>query len=400
MGKDNSRAVPRISCSSRLITPPWLNTATVSSGSVAATRSPTAASTRARKASSSTALGRWPCASRAHSCGFSSRICSIGMYTGRSRSYSANRSSTSMDSSRAAATVAAVWMARRCGLLTTREIGNLASASGRRATCATPSSDRSGSEPWPCSLRSGNACRTRSTCILVSCRRMVGSMTQPEMDWDAAYRQEAPPPWSIGRPQPALAVLIDRGRVRSDVLDAGCGHAALSLALAARGYTVVGLDASAAAVESAAAADAGAGLTTATFAQADVTNFRGYDGRFSTILDSGLFHALLPERRQDYLRSIFRAAAPGAALYILAFVAGALGERDDSDRPGPRGFTETELHDAVSTLWRVDDVRPAKVYGNADALASSGGALPNVEHDNEGHFMAPGFLLSAHKPEL
>jgi hypothetical protein len=152
-------------------------------------------------------------------------------------------------------------------------------------------------------------------------------------------------------------------------------------------------------VDAGAAAAAEQGLTTATFAQADVTTFRGYDGRFSTILDSGLFHALLPERRPDYLQSIFQAAAPGAALYILAFATGALGERNDSDRPGPRGFTEDELHDAVSTLWRVDDVRPAKVYGNDSALASSGGLLPNVEHDNEGHFMAPGFLLSAHKPE-
>ena len=224
-------------------------------------------------------------------------------------------------------------------------------------------------------------------------------MTQPSMDWDAAYRQEAPPPWSIGQPQPELAVLIDQGKIRSDVLDAGCGHAALSLALSARGYTVVGLDASATAVEAAAAAAAEHGLTTATFAQADVTAFRGYDGRFATILDSGLFHALPPERRQDYLQSIFRAARPGAALYILAFAAGALGDQDGGDRPGPRGFTETELHDAVAKLFRVDDLRPAKVYGNASALESSGAALPNVEHDGEGHFMAPGFLLSAHKPE-
>ena len=124
---------------------------------------------------------------------------------------------------------------------------------------------------------------------------------------DAAYQQETPPPWSIGRPQPELAVLIDQGKVRSDVLDAGRGNAALSLALATRGYTVVGLDASATAIEAAATAAAEQGLTTATFAQADVTNFRGYDGRFSTILDSGLFHALPPERRQDYLQSIFRA---------------------------------------------------------------------------------------------
>jgi SAM-dependent methyltransferase len=223
-------------------------------------------------------------------------------------------------------------------------------------------------------------------------------MTEPARDWDAAYRQAAPPPWSIGRPQPELALLIDEGKVRSDVLDAGCGHAALSLALAALGYTVVGLDASATAVEAATAAAAEQGLTTATFAQADVTTFGGYDGRFSTILDSGLLHALPPERRHDYLQSIFRAAAPAAMLHILAFAAGALDQPGD-DRPGPRGFTKTELYDAVSTLWRVDDLRPAKVYGNADALASSDGPLPNVERDNEGHFMAPGFLLSAHKPD-
>ena len=126
-------------------------------------------------------------------------------------------------------------------------------------------------------------------------------VTEPGIEWDAAYRQETPPPWSIGRPQPELAVLIDQGKVRSDVLDAGCGHAALSLALAARGYTVVGLDASPTAVAAAAAAAAEQGLTTATFAQADMTNFRGYDDRFSTILDSGLLHVLPPEKCQDYL---------------------------------------------------------------------------------------------------
>jgi SAM-dependent methyltransferase len=228
---------------------------------------------------------------------------------------------------------------------------------------------------------------------------MVGSMTQPHMDWDAAYRQEAPPPWSIGRPQPELAALIDAGKVRSEVLDAGCGHAALSLTLAARGYTVVGLDSSATAVEAAAAAAAEQGLTTATFAQADVTAFRGYDGRFSTILDSGLLHALPPDGRQDYLQSIFRAATPGAALYILAFDAEAFADRGPADWPGPRGFTQTELQDAVSTLWRVDDLRPAKIYGNDDALASTPAAFADVQHDGEGHFVVRGFLLSAHRPD-
>lgn len=215
-------------------------------------------------------------------------------------------------------------------------------------------------------------------------------MSEPNRDWDAAYRQEAPPPWSIGRPQPELAVLLDQGKVRSDVLDSGCGHAALALALAERGHTVVGLDASSTAIEAAAAEATERGLTTVTFAQADVTAFSGYDGRFSTILDSGLLHALPPERRQDYLQSIYRAAAPGAALHVLAFAAGALGP------DGPPGFTEIELRQVISALWQVDDLRPAKVYGNSSALDAD---LPDVERDNEGHFMAPGFLLSAHKPE-
>ena len=228
-------------------------------------------------------------------------------------------------------------------------------------------------------------------------------MTQPAMDWDAAYRQDAPPPWSIGRPQPELAALIDQGKVHGDVLDAGCGHAALSMDLAARGYTVVGLDASETAVSAAAAAAAEHKLTTATFAQADVTSFRGYppgsEGRFTTIFDSGCLHSLPPGKRQDYLHSISLAAAPGASLYILAFAAEAFGDEDAGDRPGPRGLTETELRNAVSTLWEVDDIRPAKVYGNASALDVARGPFVNVEHDDEGHFMVPGFLLSAHKAE-
>ena len=66
------------------------------------------------------------------------------------------------------------------------------------------------------------------------------------MNWDSAYRGEGdfdgPPPWNIGEPQPELATLINAGKFRSDVLDAGCGFAELSLALAADGYTVVGID--------------------------------------------------------------------------------------------------------------------------------------------------------------
>jgi 2-polyprenyl-3-methyl-5-hydroxy-6-metoxy-1,4-benzoquinol methylase len=71
-------------------------------------------------------------------------------------------------------------------------------------------------------------------------------MPSDVMNWDSAYREEGdfegPPPWNIGEPQPELAALMSAGQFRSDVLDAGCGFAELSLALAADGYTVVGID--------------------------------------------------------------------------------------------------------------------------------------------------------------
>jgi 2-polyprenyl-3-methyl-5-hydroxy-6-metoxy-1,4-benzoquinol methylase len=112
-------------------------------------------------------------------------------------------------------------------------------------------------------------------------------------DWDSAYREqgefEGPPPWNIGEPQPELAALIAAGKFRSDVLDAGCGVAELSLTLAAQGYTVVGIDLTPTAVAAATKAAADRGLTTATFVQADITSFTGYDGRFSTVADSTLY---------------------------------------------------------------------------------------------------------------
>lgn len=218
-------------------------------------------------------------------------------------------------------------------------------------------------------------------------------MTQPQMDWENAYRQESPPPWSIGAPQLELARLIEQGKVHGEVLDAGCGHAALSLALAERGHKVVGLDASPTAIAAAVTAAAERGLTTVSFAQADMTAFTGYDGRFDTVLDSGLLHSLPVDGRQAYIRAIHRAAAPGADLYILAFATRPFG----GQAPGPSGFTADELRDTVATCWTVDEVRPAKLYGNDSPGAGGPASMPGIERDGAGHITMSGFLLSAHK---
>jgi 2-polyprenyl-3-methyl-5-hydroxy-6-metoxy-1,4-benzoquinol methylase len=108
-----------------------------------------------------------------------------------------------------------------------------------------------------------------------------------------------PPPWNIGEPRPEIAELMRAGKFRSDVLDAGCGVAEASLQPAAQGYTGDGIDVTPTAIAAATAAATERGLSTATYVEADITLFTGSDGRFSTILDSTLFHSLPVGLRGD-----------------------------------------------------------------------------------------------------
>jgi ubiquinone/menaquinone biosynthesis C-methylase UbiE len=218
-----------------------------------------------------------------------------------------------------------------------------------------------------------------------------------EIDWDEAYREQGvfkgPPPWNIGEPQPELAELIDAGKFRSDVLDAGCGFAEVSLALAAKGYTVVGIDVSPTAIAAATKAAQERGLSSATYVQDDVTAFTGYDNRFNTVVDSGLLHSLPVEKRDDYLRAIHRAAAPGGSLFILAFSTGSFPA--NRDLPGPNPFTEDELREAVSKYWEIDELRPAFIHANAVTIPDA--PRPEFDLDEKGRQKMPALVLIAHK---
>jgi SAM-dependent methyltransferase len=219
------------------------------------------------------------------------------------------------------------------------------------------------------------------------------------MDFDTAYREEGeyagPPPWNIGEPQPELAAVIRSGTVRSDVLDAGCGHAELSLALAADGYTVVGIELSPTAVAAATEAAKERNLPNATFVQDDITTFTGYDGRFNTIIDSTLFHSLPIEGRDGYVQSVFRAAAPGAAYYILVFARGAFPAEIQTK---PNEVDEAELRAAVGKYWEIDEIRPAFIHANLIAFREMEMAAAPHARDEKGRIKFPALLLTAHKP--
>jgi len=218
--------------------------------------------------------------------------------------------------------------------------------------------------------------------------------------FESAYRGEAAelgaglkPPWSIGEPQPELAALIEQGRFHGDVLDAGCGEAAISLHLAARGFTTVGLDQSPTAIELARAEAAGRGLTNATFEVADISKFGGYDGRFGTIVDSTLFHSMPVELREGYQESIVRAAAPGASYFVLVF--DKAGMPDSPANP----VTEDELRDIVSRHWTIDEIRPARIHGVFPDGFEQFFPVTDFREEPKGRRSVPAFLLTAHKPK-
>ena len=192
-----------------------------------------------------------------------------------------------------------------------------------------------------------------------------------------------------------MAALIRAGKVRSDVLDAGCGYAELSLALAADGYTVVGIDLTPTAIAAATKAAQDRGLSNASFQQADITAFTGYDGRFNTVIDSTLFHSLPVEGRDGYLQSVHRAAADGASYYVLVFAKGAFPAEWETK---PNEVDEDELRAAVSKYWEIDEIRPAYIHAHIPpAPPESDVPMPEHERDEKGRMKLPAYPLAAHK---
>lgn len=171
---------------------------------------------------------------------------------------------------------------------------------------------------------------------------------------------------------------------------------------AADGYTVVGIDLTPTAVAAATKAAEERGLTTASFVQADITEFAAYPagsaGRFSTVIDSTLFHSLPVDSRDRYLSSVHRAAAPGASYYVLVFAKGAFPAELEVK---PNEVDEDELRAAVSKYWKIDEIRPAFIHVNPvtipPQLAGAPVEFPPYDHDEKGRVKFPAYLLTAHK---
>ena len=177
-------------------------------------------------------------------------------------------------------------------------------------------------------------------------------MTRPPSDWDSAYAGDAPPPWDIGRPQPAFAALASEGRLTGDLLDVGCGTGEHSLLAAAGGANVIGVDLARAAVERARAKARERGLS-AHFEAGDVLSMPLPSAGFDVAIDSGCFHSFDDADRVRYVDVLRRVLRVDGVVYLACF-----SDRQPGDW-GPRRVTRAELEDSFSDGWSIESLEPA-----------------------------------------
>lgn len=173
-------------------------------------------------------------------------------------------------------------------------------------------------------------------------------MTDTPHDWDDAYAG-SPPPWDIGRPQPAFVRLAEAGRLTGALLDAGCGTGEHAILAARHGAEPLGIDLSPRAIEVARRKAAGLGAD-ATFEVLDVLRVETLDRTFDTVIDSGLFHVFDDADRARYQAAVKAVLRSGGHFHLVCF-----SDRQPGDW-GPRRVTEAELRSAFGEGWRMDSL--------------------------------------------
>jgi SAM-dependent methyltransferase len=164
-----------------------------------------------------------------------------------------------------------------------------------------------------------------------------------------------PAPWDIGRPQVQFTAIADR--VKSPVLDAGCGTGEHALFFAALGHRVTGIDFVKEAIRRA-QRKAAERVVAAEFLVKDATTLGDCTKRFATVIDCGLFHVFSDDDRRRYVEGLAHVLEPGGRLFLLCFSA------DEPGTEGPRRVTREEIYDAFGDGWEVESVQPCQIEIN------------------------------------
>jgi SAM-dependent methyltransferase len=179
------------------------------------------------------------------------------------------------------------------------------------------------------------------------------SLPSEQVDRFNAMYDAGPPPWDIGRPQPAFLQLAESGALSGRVLDVGCGTGEHALMAAAYGLDATGIDAVPRAINLAQRKAQDRGLKPR-FLVWDALRLPDLGEQFDTVLDSGLFHVFDDEDRARFVASLAAVMPTGGHYYMLCF----------SDRQpgtfGPRRVSRAEIEDAFGLPeWHIEAIDAA-----------------------------------------
>jgi cyclopropane fatty-acyl-phospholipid synthase-like methyltransferase len=196
--------------------------------------------------------------------------------------------------------------------------------------------------------------------------------------WDEAYRRGIPPPWDIGRPQPAFVRLVDAGEITGRVIDVGCGTGENALMAASHGLDVVGIDVATTAVQRARfkATERGVAARFEVWDALQLARRTERVGVFDSAIDSAVFHTFSDDERPRYAESVAAAVRAGGGLFLMCF------SEQEPDWGGPRRVTKAEIRTAFSNErgWSVEAIEAARFGINKDHPAIGQGASAEGAH--------------------
>jgi cyclopropane fatty-acyl-phospholipid synthase-like methyltransferase len=176
--------------------------------------------------------------------------------------------------------------------------------------------------------------------------------------WNSSY--EGTPPWDIGEPQAEFVKLADAGKLRGELLDAGCGTGEHVLLAAARGAQAMGVDIAERAIERARRKADERGIS-AVFQVADVLHLEELGRQFDVVIDSGVFHIFDDAERAAYVDSLRSTLRSGGTCYLACFSDAQPGDW------GPRRVQQAELRTAFADGWSIRSIEPATFALTIDA---------------------------------